>query len=310
MKIVTITLNSTIDLNTSVNHVIAENKLRCRVPNYDAGGGGLNVSRAIKKLGGNSLAIYLAGGANGKVLNQLLDKEEINQVVIQIKGMTRENITVSEEISNQQYRFVMPGPELNKDEWEKCFEILNNLNEKLDYIVASGSLPKGVPEDFYARVAKVGTAKNIRVIVDTSGKALYKAVEEGVFLIKPNMREINDIAEKPIHNEKDLIEFSRHLLKNKKAENVVISLGAGGALLISNEKVLQVKSPTVPIRSKVGAGDSMTAGIVLSLERGKSVYEAVKFGVAAGAAAVMSSGTELCGREDTERLYLNMNSLN
>jgi 6-phosphofructokinase 2 len=306
MKIITLTMNPTIDINAQVEQVIPERKLRCSAPRYEPGGGGINVSRAIKKLGGESIALYLSGGSNGKFLNELLDNEEIENRPISIEDTPRENIIIREESSDQQFRFGMPGPEISKQDWQRCLDELENVMTKSDYLIASGSLPAGAPTDFYARVAEIGKRFDARVIVDTTGEPLCAAVEEGVFMIKPNMRELRDLAGREIEKENQIEKVAKQILANNQCEVVVVSLGAGGAFLVSEDLTEHLRSPTVPIRSKVGAGDSMVAGIVLSLSQGKSLVKSVQFGVAAGAAAVMTPGTELCRKEDTEQIFERM----
>jgi 6-phosphofructokinase 2 len=175
-----------------------------------------------------------------------------------------------------------------------------------DYVAASGSLPPGAPPDFYAQVARVAKKRGAKTIVDVSGKALKEALEEGVFLIKPNVREFRELVGEDIKEESQIKAEAQKMVKSGRCEVLVISLGAAGALAVSEEFAEHFLPPTVPIVSKVGAGDSMVAGIVLSLARGKPLRESVLFGVAAGTAAVMTPGTELCRREDTERLYEGM----
>ena len=306
MKIITLTMNPTIDISAQVDQVIPERKLRCDAPRYEPGGGGINVSRAIKKLGGESVAFYLSGGSNGKFLNELLDNEEIENKPIRIEGTTRENIIIREKASDQQFRFGMPGPEISEQDWQRCLDELENSVTESDFLIASGSLPLGVPTNFYAKVAEIGKKYDARVIVDTTGEPLCAAVEIGVFMIKPNMRELRDLAGRNIETESQLETVARQILANHQCEVIVVSLGAGGALLVTEDLNEHLRSPTVPIKSKVGAGDSMVAGIVLSLSQGKSLIKAVQFGVAAGAAAVMTPGTELCRKEDTEQLFERM----
>jgi len=304
--IVTMTLNPAIDKSSSVDHVVPERKLYCKPPLFEPGGGGVNVSRAIKKLGGKSLLLYPAGGLTGKRLQQLLDEEGLDHRPLPIVGMIRESLVILEESTGQQYRFGMPGPKLKKIEWESFLQKLAVIAPPPDYVVASGSLPPGVPPDFYAQVARVGKKKGTKTIVDVSGKALKEALEEGVFLIKPNVREFRELVGEEIKEESQIKAEAQKMVKNGRCEVLVISLGAAGALVVSEEFAEHILPPTVPIVSKVGAGDSMVAGIALSLARGNPLRESVLFGVAAGTAAVMTPGTELCRREDAERLYESM----
>lgn len=304
--VVTITINPALDKISGISQVVPNKKLRCDAPKHEAGGGGINVSRAIKRLGGNSLAIFPCGGANGEILKSKLDEENVEYKAIPIGDQTRENITIFEGDSSHQYRFIMPGPTLSEKEWQRTIKYLKNIDPHPDYIVASGSTPNGVPEDFYQQIAKLAGDMNSKLIVDTSGKQLKLASEAGVFLLKPNMRELGTLAGNKIESEAHQKEAAREIVESGNAEVVVVSMGAGGALLVTNDHTEHIRTPTVPIRSKLGAGDSMVAGIVFSLSSGKSIREAVMYGVAAGAAAVMTPGIELCNKSDTDNLYKNL----
>jgi len=302
--IVTLTMNPAVDKSSSVQNVIPERKLRCGAPRYEPGGGGINVSRAIHRLGGESTAFYPAGGHLGEMLRSLLDREGIDHCPVTIGGLTRQNLTIYEECTGQQFRFGMPGPEVAEKEWDQLLENLLNHHPTPAYIVASGSLPSGIPKDFYARIAKSAKSLGAKMIVDTSGEAFSLAVREGVFLIKPNLRELEDLGDAgALKEESDQEALARQIIEKGRSEAVVISLGGAGALLVEKNGHQRLRAPTVPIRSKVGAGDSMVAGITLRLAQGHSLVEAVRFGVAAGAAAVMTPGTELCRKEDAESLY-------
>jgi len=303
------TLNPAIDKSSSVDHVVAERKLYCSPPRFEPGGGGVNVSRAIKKLGGESLLLYPAGGLTGKRLQELLDEEGLNHRPFSIEGVNRESLVVLEKSTGRQYRFGMPGPELKEQEWEQFLRALSALDPAPEYLVASGSLPPGVLADFYGQVARIGKERGAKVVTDVSGEAMKKALREGVHLIKPNVREFRELVGEEIKDESQIKAEARKMVKSGLCEVLVISLGAAGALLVSEEVTERILPPTVPIVSKVGAGDSMVAGIVLSLARGNPLRESVLFGVAAGSAAVMTPGTELCRREDTERLYERMVSV-
>jgi 6-phosphofructokinase 2 len=305
-SIVTISLNPSIDKSSSVGNVVAERKLYCDPPTFEAGGGGVNVSRAIKKLGGDSILLYSSGGLTGKKLEGLLDEEGLIHHPFPIEGSVRESLAIFESSTGQQYRFGMPGPEIKENEWKQLLEKLSVIEPAPDFLVATGSLPPGVPPDIYARVARIGKKRGAKTIIDVSGEALKEALKEGVYLIKPNVREFREMVGDHIKEEAQIMEEAQKIIKRGQCEVLAISLGAAGALLVSKEISEHVLPPTVPIESKVGAGDSMVAGIVLSLSRGNTLRESLLFGVAAGTAAVMTPGTELCRRDDTERLYKNI----
>jgi 6-phosphofructokinase 2 len=301
-SIVTITMNPAVDESTSVPYVLADRKLRCQFPTYEPGGGGINVARAIRKLGGDALAWFPAGGPAGERLTQLLDAEGVAYSALRVSGWTRENLNVLEEVSGRQFRFCMPGPTLGDREWPAVLDWVRQLRPAPDFLVASGSLPPGPPVDFYARMAAVGREIGSRVVLDTSGAPLARAVEQGVYLLKPSLQEFRSLVGEPDGDESRLAQVANAVVQRGWCEVLVLSLGAGGALWATAAERGRLASPPVRVKSSVGAGDSMVAGIVLSLVQGRTLDEAVRFGVAAGAAAVMNPGTALCRREDVDRL--------
>ncbi len=300
-SIATLTMNPALDIGTSIGSVAPEIKLRCAAPRFHPGGGGINVSRAIHFLGGRSSAVFAAGGHTGAMLTSLLEEEGIDHVAVPIAGITRESVTVFEESTSLQYRFTMPGPELSAEEWIACLETLFNRNPA--YIVASGSLPAGVPAEFYGEITRYARNHGIRVILDTAGDPLSRAVGKGVYMLKPNLRELEVLAGQQLRGEEDIESVGQRLIAEGLAEVILLSMGAAGAALITGDDFKHLRAPVVPIRSKVGAGDSMVGGIALALASGRELLDAARFGVAAGSAAVMTPGTRLCRREDALRLY-------
>lgn len=300
-KIVTLTMNPALDVGTRIQSVAPEIKLRCASPRFHPGGGGINVSRAIRFLGGESTAVFTAGGHTGAMLTQLLTDEAIANHPIPIAGITRESFAVYEESSALQYRFNMPGPELRADEWIACLETVFDLNPA--YIVASGSLPRGVPVEFYGEITRYARQCDIRVIVDTAGEALNKTFGKGVYLMKPNLHELELFSGEKVQDEDHIRAVARRLIAEGLAEVMVVSMGAAGASLITESDCVHIRAPIVKVQSKVGAGDSMVGGIVMGLASGRALADAVRFGIAAGSAAVMTDGTELCRRCDAWRLY-------
>jgi 6-phosphofructokinase 2 len=302
-NIVTLTINPTIDKSTRVDQMQPEHKLRCEKPAYDPGGGGINVSRVLHRLMGDSLAIFTSGGHTGYFMEELLTDEGIRQLPIKITERTRENFIVLETSTNHQYRFGLGGPTMTENEWQKCLSVLEELAPQPDYLVASGSLPPGVPSDFYARAAAIARKKNARFILDTSGEALQLAANEGVYLLKPNLQELTKMVGSDLIQTEGVEGAARYIINKGCCEVVVVSLGPEGAMLVSEKEVVRVPAPNVPKRSTVGAGDSMVAGMVWKLAQGKSLSEVVHFGVACGTAAIMNEGTELCHPADVERLF-------
>ncbi|MDF9801163.1 6-phosphofructokinase 2 [Catalinimonas alkaloidigena] len=303
MKIVTLTMNPALDKSSRVNNIRPDSKLRCEPPKYQPGGGGINVSRAIHKLGGDSLCAYLAGGPDGEHMQQLIEEEGVKQHVISMEGWTRENFIVVDKSNNQQYRFGMPGEEISEKEWKQALKAMETFCQKANYVVGSGSLPPGAPDDFWARLARIAKENNARYIVDSSGEALELAAEEGVYLLKPNLGELGSLSKKESVTAMEQEDLAKRLIGSQRAEVVVVSMGPQGAMLVAKDQVVYVPAPTVHKKSTVGAGDSMVAGMVLSLSQNKSLTEVVAFGVASGTAATMNEGTGLCKKEDTEKLY-------
>ncbi|MEF8879069.1 MAG: 1-phosphofructokinase family hexose kinase [Candidatus Thermoplasmatota archaeon] len=303
-NVVTLTMNPAVDMNSKTNIVSGEEKLRCEKPTFNPGGGGINISRVLKKLGGDLKAFYPAGGDTGEILKNLLDEENICHQPIAVDSRTRINVSIIESETGRQFRFNMPGSKLTEEEWHGCLDIILNLDPSPDFLVASGSLPPGVPKEFYKKLAEVSKEKNCKLILDSSGQPLQYALEEGVFLIKPNLREFTHLMGEPLKDEAQIEKHAKKIVNSGQSQVVIISLGPAGVLLIDSEDGYKhICSPITPIDSRVGAGDSMVAGITFKLSEGISLEESVYYGVAAGAAAVMTPGTELCRKEDVERLF-------
>ncbi len=300
--IVTFTINPAVDISTSVDRVVPSHKLRCAVTHRHAGGGGINVARVAKRFGADVLAIYTAGGPIGDYLHQLVDQEGIRNLAIPIRGDTREDLAVVESETGEQYRFVLPGPALAESEWRACLDALASLEGKPRFLVASGSLPPGVPDDFYGRLVAVTRASGAKVIIDTSGVPLKKALEAGVYLIKPNLRELRELVGEPLARETDCFAASRSLVEQGRAAAVALTLGHHGALLVTRDLVLRADAVAIKPVSTVGAGDSFLAALVTRLAAGHDLQDAFRYAVAAGSAALLAPGTELARRDDVERL--------
>ncbi|NLR60339.1 1-phosphofructokinase family hexose kinase [Chitinophaga polysaccharea] len=300
--IITITLNPAIDKSTTVQKLVPERKLACTAPTFEPGGGGVNVARAIQKLGGNAKAIYLAGGHTGKFYDSLLQAEGVSAISVPIAGHTRENLIVTDMGNHAQYRLDMPGPWVNPVEWQHLLEKIREIDD-INYIVASGSLAPGVPADIFASFSAIAAIKGARFIVDTSGEALKQSLREGAYLVKPNVRELAGFAGVETLSQTGIIDVAKEIISKHRCEVVVVSMGETGAMLITAELSIKIPAPGVTRVSTVGAGDSMLAGIVYSLSAGTDILEAVQFGVACGTAATLNPGTALCKKEDAQVLF-------
>jgi 6-phosphofructokinase 2 len=304
--IITLTINPSLDKSTHFAKLVAEQKIRCEKPRYDAGGGGINVSKAIAKLGGSTTCVFTSGGSSGAMLEDLMEKEKLESIVIKTKNWTRENFIAFDTSTQSQYRFGFPGNELFVDETDKIIEVVSKLDT--NYLVISGSLNEGLPTDLYQKIAETAKASGIKVIVDTSGEALQKVLETGVYLIKPNIGELAKLIGIERLELLDVEKGAKNLVDKGAAEIVVVSLGAEGAILVSKETTEFVPAPKVAKKSTVGAGDSMVGGMVWALSQNKSLKEVIQIGVCCGTAATMNEGTQLFKVEDVEKLFKEMQS--
>uniref|UniRef100_UPI003F4945A3 1-phosphofructokinase family hexose kinase n=1 Tax=Cupriavidus necator TaxID=106590 RepID=UPI003F4945A3 len=301
--ILTITPNPAVDVATSIDRVSDTRKLRCSEPRRDPGGGGINVARVIQRLGGDCLAVYLAGGATGMLLQHLLDAERVPGVCLVIAGETRENFSVTESSTGRQFRFVLPGPNVAQDEWERCIIHLETLAKPPRYLVMSGSLPPGVPVDFYTRLARLARARGTQIVVDTSGPALVSALTEGVNLVKPSLAELRELTGLPLHGEEEWRNAALEVVRDGRAQMVALTLGEHGALQVTADQTLRAPALPTPVSSSIGAGDSFLAAMVWALNRHASKREAFHYGLAAASATLLSAGTGLCQRADVDRKY-------
>jgi len=301
-EIVTITLNPALDLTTAVDAVVPFQKLRCGPMRRDPGGGGINVARVLRRWGGDVLAIYPAGGPTGELLKRLVAREQLACHVFAVEADTREDFTVFESSSGRQYRFVEPGGALTPLDVARCLEELLAVRPAPRYVVISGSLPPGSPEDAYARITAVVRTMQARAVIDASGVALARALEHGVYLMKPNLRELVELWGEALDDLPARVAACRELARSGKATIVALTLAEQGALAVTSEGAWRVTAPTLQPVSTVGAGDCFLAGMLWRLSRGEAVAHALRYGVAAGSASLLSPGTALCRPADVERL--------
>lgn len=300
--IVTITVNPSLDLSTTVEKIVPVAKLRGTSQRRDPGGGGINVARVIKRLGGEVSAIYPVGGVIGDLLRKLLEAEGVAGQIFQITGETREDFFVHEISTGQQYRFILPGPHLAESEWQECLKLIAALEPFPRFVVASGSLPGGVPDDFYARVARLAKQRGAKMILDTSGPALAVAASEGLDLIKPNLREMRELTGVEPSDEPEWEAAAKDLVRKEKAAIVALTMGHLGAAIVTADQVLRAQPLPIAPQSAVGAGDSFLGALVARLAVGADLVDCFRYAVAAGAAALLNPGTELCRPDDIERL--------
>lgn len=301
--VVTFTPNPAIDVWTSVEKIVPARKLRSSMAQRDPGGGGINVARVVARLGGDVTALYAMGGVTGRLLYRLVEAEGIASLTVEVEEETREDFTILEESSGAQYRIVMPGPRFSENEWQTCLDALAAIEGSDALVVASGSLPAGVPDDFYARAARLAVRSGARFVLDSSGMPLAAALKEHIHIIKPSRGELSGLVGDRLLTDSQCALAASRLVKAAMTDIVALTLGDHGALLVTRDGVLRAPPLSVKVVSTVGAGDSFLGAIVWSLARGDDIVDAFRYGVAAGSAALLHPGTQLCRAADVHALY-------
>lgn len=301
-RVATLTLNPAIDGSCEAERIFPTHKIRTRAERYDPGGGGINVARVLARLGEDVAVIYLAGGATGALLDELLDQHGLARHPIPIHDHTRQSLSVYERSSGKEFRFVPEGPHVREAEWRAAFDHCATLDH--GWLVASGSLPPGVPVDFYARLAAVLTGRGVRLVVDSSGPALAAVLEAGgLFLVKPSQGEFEGLIGRKLVDAQAVGQAALELVRAGKAQHIAVSMGHEGAVLAHAGGVLIRPALDVTVKSATGAGDCFVAGMVHGFLRGEDASGAFRWGMAAGTAAVLSPGTDLAHPEDVSRMW-------
>jgi 6-phosphofructokinase 2 len=299
--ILTVTLNPCIDKSSRVELLKPEHKLRCTEVVNEPGGGGINVSKALKKLETPSVALFPSGGNNGNMLCYMLREEGIPFHAVDTNVETRENWIVLETSTNKQYRFTFPGRAVTEETIKSLIDQIRSFSPS--FVVASGSLPPGLPDYFYGLIVKNALAVGAKCIIDTSGAALQAIQGKHAYLIKPNISELCKMLGVDWIDKAEIPNAAKQAISDGFAEIIVVSMGATGAWLVSKENRYFIQAPPVEKKSTVGAGDSMVAGITYFLQKNKTLHEAIQFGVACGSAATMNDGTQLFNKDDAEKLF-------
>lgn len=300
-RIATLTLNPTIDTALEAEAMVHTDKIRTSGERLDPGGGGINVARVLVRFGAPVAAIFMAGGSTGRLLDRLLQREGVERISVPIAGETRVSVTVYERSTGHEYRLVPEGPVLSEPEWQECLRQIGET--ECDWFVASGSLPGGAPRDFYARVAELLRDRATRLVVDAPAGQLAPALARGgLFLVKPSRDELEQLSGAVLAEIESVVEAARRIVSDGGAQNVAVSLGGDGAVLVDASGAFVMPALAVTARSAVGAGDSFLAAMTYAFASGADSSTALRLGVAAGAAATLSPGTDLCHPWDVTRL--------
>ena len=299
-RIVTLTLNPAIDMASTAPAVRPTHKIRTFDEHVGPGGGGVNVARVVHALGGDTLALVLAGGVTGHFLAELLDDAGVPRRCLPIAGRTRVSTVVYDQTTGLEYRFVPQGPVIAATEWSSMLTALQEI--EADWVVASGSLPPGVPEDFYARVAQLCAARGQRFVLDSSGAPLKAALGCGIRLVKPSLNELELLVGSALPDAPAQDAQAMAMVRSGAADMIAVTLGAEGALLATAGGVYRRAALAGVVRSTVGAGDAFLAAMTLALARGKTPEHALAWGIAAAGVAVSGVGTARLTRAAVEAL--------
>lgn len=292
-RVVTLTFSPALDVATSVNAITPSSKLRCDHSSEEPGGGGINVARVAQRLGSDVVAVAPLSGDNGNKVAEQLAAEGITVERVAADHTIRQSFSVTEESTGRQYRFVLPPPPLGADDADRCVRAVSDLGIRAGCVVVSGSI--AIPDVGSALTSIVDHVTPTPVLIDTSGDALAAALTSGATLIKPSARELAELVGRQLDTEDDITSAALETIRSSNVGALLVSIGPGGAVLVTNQRQsVRFRAPTVRVRSTIGAGDSLVAGIATGLANGDDLIDAIRLGIAAGTATVMTDGTELC----------------
>lgn len=290
-------------MSASVNKIVIGPKLRCDGGRLDPGGGGVNVSRAIRILGGQSKTFVATAGTLGDLLAEELRFEGIDPIRFETEGQTRQSISVYEESTGEQLRLVLPGPVWKQG---RCREVMQRILEATDesaLVVASGGLPRGIPDDFYVQLNTAILAAGGKVILDTSQGALTTAVRSVVkpyYVLRMDRLEAEELAGHSFSTQYEMASYARKLVHDGVAETIILARGGEGSIFATAHKCFMIHPPKVKPFSKVGAGDSFVGALTMSLSQGHTLEQAGLMATSAAASAVQTDATNLCEKHVTE----------
>ncbi|MCR1898293.1 1-phosphofructokinase [Irregularibacter muris] len=289
--IITLTLNPAIDKTIEVNNFTINHVNRISKVRIDPGGKGINVSKVIQKLGGDSKALGVLAGRSGDFIKDQLDRLGIDHDFISINGETRTNIKIVDREENTNTDINEKGPLLTLEDLQKVMDKLFFLLNPQDILVLSGSVPSNVEDGIYQKIIAKAKKRKVKTILDADGSLLRQGIEAGPYLVKPNIHELERVYQQKILNTEKAIECAKNIFKHG-VEIVVLSLGGEGAIFMTKEQTIKVGGIKVDVISTVGAGDAMVAALALAIHRGYSLEKAIKLSIATSAASVMTAGTE------------------
>lgn len=299
--ITTVTLNTSVDKLYLVDKLEDYTVMRVKEVHNTAGGKGLNVSRVAALLGEQVTAMGFIGGFNGQYVKTMLEAEGVKADFTQIDAETRSCINIRETETGRHTEFLEPGAAVSEKETERFLAAYREQVKRSAVITISGSMPKGVPTDFYGRLIAYAKEQGKQVLLDTSGALLENGVKECPSLIKPNTDEIEQLLGVKVRSQQELIHAARTLHDDGIA-TVVISLGKDGALIVCKDGVFRGITPDIPTVNTVGCGDSMIAGLAVGMSRHLSMQETLRLAMAVSTANALTMETGNFRQEDLETL--------
>jgi 6-phosphofructokinase 2 len=298
--IYTVTLNPALDRALVVEKLLEEDTTRVLSETFYAAGKGIDVSRVIKVLGGQSVALGLVGGYDGLHLEGLLINAGVMTNFIRISHETRTNIILREKARRRQFVISASGPEVSATEIGQFYQHVLQI-QGMDYLVLSGSLPRGVSPSLYGQLILAGKEKGAFIFLDTDGEALKQSIDYQPTGIKPNRYELSRLVDKELKSESEILTACEEI-HHKDVPYVLVSRGRKGMILSAKDQKIKAVAPPVEVESTVGAGDSAVAGFILAHSQGKNLIECVRLACAAGTATAQTPGTELCHRAAFEKV--------
>lgn len=295
-EILTITLKPAVDYASSTERVEAGPKLYCRRPRVDPGGGGVNVARAILRLGGSARALVVVGGPTGDRLLKLLAAEGVPTVECRVAGETGYSLAITDAQSGEQFRFTLPGEPMSETEAPSILDQISNTVPRDGFVVLSGGVANGLPDNFPQKVQAAVSQCDGRLVVDTSKAPLLHLIKSPTApldVLRLDRSEVEKVVGRPMRSVVDNLAYAEQLVGSGVARIVVSGHGPEGSVMVAGDQRFFCHAPKVPVRSTIGAGDAMVGAFTLSLSRGEAPEEALKWGVAAAAATVGTEGTAL-----------------
>ena len=299
--IVTLTINPAIDRSVTADRLVFEDRAYITSTHESAGGRGINAASVIQSFGGKTLAIVTSGGATGLRLEQFLQSSGFPVEVVRIRNEIRTNLTITDK-QGLTVKLNEAGPEMDKDEWERLEKVVKSKLDGAHWLMLCGSVPPGVPADFYARMIEMARKKKVKTLLDTDGDALRAGIEARPTVVTPNQSEAERLLSKALLTRTHFVDAAKRI-RSMGAEAVVLSLGSRGVVGAQGKRIVEVLPPRIDAVCPIGAGDAMAAAFTWAMERRGDFDEALRWGVASGTASAKLPGVQFASLSQAEEVY-------